>query len=153
MKQKETVKRGKGRPTDYSEVVLNKTVEYLKNIATRENMHLPKVESLALYLDVERKTLYNWAEKHPEFKVFLDKIMDFQFERLVDDGIYGGKEVNAAIIKMMLVNNHHMKDEKVNKLSGEITNKFNDRQITRIAERITSRSRESGTIPSKKQSN
>lgn len=134
---------GAGRPTSYSPSVMTKVEEYLM-MATKENMHLPKIESLALFLDVERKTLYNWANAkdnkgkllHPEFKKALEKIMGYQFERLVDDGIYGGKEVNVAIVKMMLINNHGLKDESNLNFKGEITEKFNDRQRSRIAERI-----------------
>ena len=29
---------------------------------------------------------------------------------LIDDGIYGGKEVNATIVKLLLQNNHGMKE-------------------------------------------
>jgi uncharacterized Zn finger protein len=150
MKKKDKNGGTSGRPTDYSQEVIAKVDEYLETIATKEKGHLPTVEGFALYLEVERKTLYNWVAAHPEFKEARDKIMRYQLVRLIDDGIYMGKAVNAPIIKMMLVNNHNMKDEISNKLSGEITNKFNAKQIARIAERITSRRGDAGSTPSTK---
>jgi hypothetical protein len=161
MKKKDKNGGTSGRPTDYNDEVLDKVDEYLQKIATKENGMLPTVEGFALYIRVERKTLYNWAnakievskdkleDAHPEFKKAMDRIMAVQLVRLINDGIYMGKAVNPVIIKMMLVNNHGMKDEISNKLSGEITNKFNDKQIARIAERITSRRGDAGTTPSK----
>lgn len=151
MKQKiDKIKRKVGRPTDYNKDVIGKVNKYLEEEAGKGKGHLPKIESFAIYLGVERKTLYNWAEVHPEFKTALNKIMAYQLVRLIDDGIYMGKAVNAAIIKMMLVNNHNMKDEISNKLSGEVINKFNDEQISRIAERITSRKGNAGPTSSTK---
>lgn len=98
-----------GRPTLYQDSFIDAVDSYLEN-ATRENMHLPKIESFAKYLGVHKDTLYTWAKEYPEFSDALKKIMNEQAERLIDDGIYGGKEVNAAIVKLMLQNNHGMKE-------------------------------------------
>lgn len=98
-----------GAPSKYQDSFVNEVDIYLKN-ATRENMHMPKVESFANHLGVTKKTLYNWAEIHPEFLHSLEKIMSLQAERLIDDGIYGGKEVNATIVKLLLQNNHGMRE-------------------------------------------
>ena len=99
-----------GRPSEYDPSYCDKVDEYLEN-ASRENMHLPKVESFAIYLGVTKKTLYNWSKEHEEFLHALDKIMTIQAERLIDDGIYGGKEVNATIVKLLLMNNHDMREK------------------------------------------
>lgn len=145
-------RRNNCRFTKYSEEVLKKTDEYIAQ-AIAATDKLPKIESLALYLNVERKTLYNWAKKprNKEFKRRLKKIMDLQYERLVDDGIYGGKNINPPIIKIMLVNNHNMKSDRIdNNFSGELENKFTDEQINKIASRIARRQGITGSTPSKK---
>jgi hypothetical protein len=37
--------------------------------------------------------------------------MQMQATQLINDGIYGGKEVNATIVKLLLQNNHGMKEK------------------------------------------
>ncbi len=102
-------KHAGGRPTEYDPIFVQKADEYLATTG-KEQTHLPKIESFAIYLDVSKKTLYNWAKQHPEFLHALEKIMERQCEQLIDDGIYGGKEVNATIVKLLLQNNHGMKE-------------------------------------------
>lgn len=106
-----------GRPTKYNPKFVREVDNYLKTTG-KEQMHLPKVESFALWLKVHRDTLYAWAKKYPDFSDSLEKIMTKQAEQLIDDGIYGGKEVNATIVKLLLQNNHGMK-ERVDATSGE----------------------------------
>jgi len=98
-----------GRPTKYEPSFIGKVDEYLKE-ATKENMSLPKVVSFALKIGVNKTTLYEWAKKYPDFSNALEKIKLSQEERLLDDGIYGGKEVNSTIVKLALTNNHGYKD-------------------------------------------
>lgn len=98
-----------GRPTKYKPEFIDEVNEYLK-MATRDNMHLPKIESFAKHLGVHKDTLYEWAKLYPEFSDSLRMILQEQAERLVDDGIYGGKEVNSTIVKLLLQNNHGMKE-------------------------------------------
>lgn len=109
-----------GRPTKYKPEFCDKVNEYLAT-ANKENMHLPKIESFALFLGVNKDTLYEWSKLYPEFSDALAKIMLFQGERLIDDGIYGGKEVNATIVKLLLQNNHGMKER--------VDNTTNDKDI------------------------
>ena len=97
------------RPTKYDPAFVEEIDKYLSE-ATRDNMHLPKIESVAIRLNVNKDTLYEWAKLYPEFSDALSKVMLYQGERLQDDGIYGGKEVNATIVKLLLQNNHGMKE-------------------------------------------
>lgn len=107
----------RGRPTKYDPSFCGKVDEYLKT-ATRENMHLPKIESFAIMLDVSKDSLYEWAKLYPDFSDALGRIMKAQAERLIDDGIYGGKEVNSTIVKLLLQNNHGMRERTDTQLSG-----------------------------------
>lgn len=106
-----------GRPTKYRPELCEKVDEYLAT-ATKENMHLPKLESFALFIGVNKDTLQEWRTKYPDFSVALRKIMTVQAERLIDDGIYGGKEVNPTIIKLLLENNHDMRTKTQTEFSG-----------------------------------
>lgn len=108
-KKQEKQKKKMGRPTKYDPAFILDIDQYLLTTG-KEQMHLPKIESYALRIDVNEDTLNEWGKKYPEFSVALDKIRKRQKEQLVDDGIYGGKEVNATIIKLLLQNNHGMRE-------------------------------------------
>ena len=98
-----------GRPTKYDPSFIEEVDKYLATTG-KENMHLPKIESFALWLGVNKTTLYEWKKDNPEFSNALDRILLLQGEQLVDDGIYGGKEINATIVKLLLQNNHGYKE-------------------------------------------
>jgi len=100
-----------GRPTKYLPKFVEMADEYLATTGKEQN-ELPMVEGFAVYLEVDKTTLYEWAKIYPEFSHALTKIKIAQLLQLVNDGIYGGKEVNATIVKLMLQNNHGMKERK-----------------------------------------
>ena len=139
MAKKTDGRKNNSRPTKYSQKVLELTDKYIED-AQKDLTKLPKIESLAIVLKVERKTLYNWAnnKKGKEFKQRLEQINALQLERLIDVGIF--QKCNPAIVKMMLINNHHMKSDNIdNNLVGKLESKFNDKQIEKIAKRINRR--------------
>ena|ERR1035437_4456671 len=103
------MKHAGGRPTKYEDRFVDGVDEYLL-IKNKENTSLPTKQGLALWLDVDEDTLNNWAKEHKEFFGALKKLMLKQAEQLIDDGIYGGKEVNSTIVKLLLQNNHGMKE-------------------------------------------
>lgn len=107
-----------GRPTKYDPSFVEEVDNYLTNVG-KEQQHLPKVESFAIYIGVHKDSLYEWAKLYPEFSDALKKIMLLQAEQLIDDGIYGGKEVNATIIKLLLQNNHGMREKTDTTTDGE----------------------------------
>lgn len=128
--------------------ILKNTDIYISK-AKEEKTKLPKHESLALELGVCRKTLYNLAKKYPKFKDKLEEISLIQLTRLIDDGLYGGRNVNPAIVKLILVSNHNFKSENINNnLTGKVESKFNDRQINKIADRISRRNGRNDNSPS-----
>jgi hypothetical protein len=98
-----------GRPSDYDPSFVDEVDKYLSTTG-KEQTELPTIAGFAIYLGVTKKTLYNWCEKHPEFLHALDTILTHQEKQLIDDGIYGGKEVNATIVKLLLQNNHGMRE-------------------------------------------
>ena len=111
-----------GRPSEYTPEMVDKVDEYLAECKiwwdefhktrgeksdTYErvlNVKLPMVEGFAEYIDVSKRTLYNWAEKHEEFMHALDRISRQQHNMLAEGGIAG--YFSPVITKLMLSNNH-----------------------------------------------
>ena len=98
-----------GRPSKYDPSFVQAVDEYIATTG-REQTSLPTKQGLALWLNVDTDTLVEWAKIYPEFSVALKMLMNKQGEQLINDGIYGGKEVNATIVKLLLQNNHGMKE-------------------------------------------
>lgn len=107
-----------GRPTKYNDQIIAKTEEYIK-YAVPENMEIATIEGLALYLDVNKTTLYEWEKDNKEFSNALGKLRDIQKQQLVKTGIFGGKEINASIIALMLKVNHNMIETTRQELTGK----------------------------------
>jgi len=113
----EQTKHAGGRPTKYDPIFVDKVREYLETTG-KEQTSLPTKQGFALFIEVDDDTLDNWANKkdekgnliRPEFFGALKKLMQTQAVQLINDGIYGGKEVNATIVKLLLQNNHGMKE-------------------------------------------
>jgi hypothetical protein len=102
-----TAKHAGGRPTEYKSEYVDLLKKYLEE-AVPLNMKIPSVEGFALLLDVGKKTLYRWGKQNKEFRHALGRLKMTQKEHLVETGIFGGKEINANIIALMLKVNHKM---------------------------------------------
>lgn len=115
-----------GRPSKYNPLFCEELDTYLKTTG-KEQTSLPTIQGFALHLGVDSDTLNNWANAkypedyedeqlrgkllHPEFFGTLKRLKELQAQQLIDDGIYGGKEVNATIVKLLLQNNHGMREK------------------------------------------
>lgn len=117
-----------GRPTKYSKKMITQVDKYLlaRQDETEEkikyqsenstgyyektNVKLPTIEGFALFVGVNKTTLYEWADKHPEFSNALGKIRTEQRERLIDNGLSG--DYNPTIAKLILSSNHGMNEKK-----------------------------------------
>jgi len=71
-------------------------------------------------LNVPRRTLYEWRDKHKDFSHSLEKIVTEQHKRLLDKGLSG--EYNSTIAKLILSSNHGMSEKSESKVehSGAI---------------------------------
>lgn len=111
---KAIIKRPEGRPTKYiPEIIYPKIDQYLA-MCGRENMALPTVEGLSLALDVNTDTLNEWSKLYPEFSATIKKLAYKQKEQLMNDGMYGGKEINSAMAIFLLKVNHGMNEAPTN---------------------------------------
>ena len=96
-----------GRPTKYTPAIIEALNEYLAE-AVPENMKIPTVEGIALKLGITKETLYEWGDKYPEFSYALKELKMKQKQALIETGIFGGKEINANIVALLLKVNHKM---------------------------------------------
>lgn len=102
-------KKKDGRPTKYNPHIFTQIEEYMQS-CSREQTSLPTIEGLAGYLNITSETIRQWAKQHKDFSLTIKKIIDKQKQQLIDDGMYGGKEVNAAMAIFLLKVNHKMRE-------------------------------------------
>jgi hypothetical protein len=105
-----------GRPTDYNEEVQKKATDYLFRYEEIGDV-IPSVEGLSIFLQVARKTIYNWAkdENKTEFLHTLDQINVVQKKVLLEKGLKG--DFNSNITKLAL-GNHGMSEKIHNEMSA-----------------------------------
>lgn len=95
-----------GRPTDYSEEMLTKTREYIDSAEDVEigvkhiKVNLPTIEGLALFLGVNKTTIYEWEQVHEEFSHDTGRLRAKQAKELVNKGLSG--DYNPTIAKVLL---------------------------------------------------
>ena len=75
-----------------------------------QTVKLPTIVGFAIYIDVRENTLYDWADKHPQFSKSLEKIKELQHQRLLEKGVSG--EYNSTIAKLILSSNHGYAEKK-----------------------------------------
>lgn len=103
-------KHAGGRPTKYIPAIIHSKIEEYLKMCSREQTTLPSIEGLSLHLDINQITIQAWAKKYPEFSAYIKKIAIKQRQQLMNDGMYGGKEVNASMAIFLLKAIHHFKD-------------------------------------------
>ncbi len=97
-----------GRPTDYDDQVIPKLLWYLDNHIECDDI-VPSAAGFAVYMGVSRATVYNWADKHPEFLDTLGLLNSQQEKACVSNGLTN--EWNSTIVKLLLAN-HGYHDKK-----------------------------------------
>ena len=104
-----------GRPTSYSETMLARAKEYIAGGYHEQDDQMPSIVGLRKYLGVARSTIYEWAEKNPEFSDTLDELEDEQERTLFNKGLDG--TFNSTITKLAL-GNHGYSDKTDNTVRG-----------------------------------
>jgi hypothetical protein len=89
-----------GRPTDYTEELLQKARDYVSVAISDEK--LPSIAGLAKHLGLSRSTIYDWAsqEDKKEFSYILEDVLSTQEEELINKGLTG--KYNSTITKLIL---------------------------------------------------
>jgi hypothetical protein len=114
------------RPSEYKKEYIKKVDEYLEIHQDEEvqvvkqssekyemfdnklKVDLPTIEGFALFLGVNKTSLYEWEKKDDEFSNALDKIRTEQHNRLINNGLSG--DYNSTIAKLVLSSNHGYKE-------------------------------------------
>jgi len=107
---KAITKHAGGRPTKYIPATIFPKMEEYMSMCGRENTQLPTVEGLAGHLGITSETVRQLAKKYPKFSLNIKRLADKQRQQLMDDGLYGGKEVNAAMAIFLLKAIHHLNE-------------------------------------------
>ena len=104
-----------GRPTSYSDDMLQQATEYVDKGWRKEGDVMPMIESLSVVLGVARSTIYKWAEEKPEFSDILDTLMAVQAKELWNRGLVG--DYNSTMAKLALTK-HGYSDKSQSEVSG-----------------------------------
>lgn len=99
-----------GRKTLYSEEMLTLANAYIDQFTEMDQV-VPTAAGMALSLDVSKRVLYDWAEKHEAFLHTLDRLNEKQEALLVNKGITG--EFNSTITKLMLANHDYAEKKEI----------------------------------------
>ena len=80
----------------------------------REQTKLPKVEEFCDKLEIDDDTAVEWCKLYPKskFSAAIKRVKSIQKGCLIDDGLYGAKEVNVAMAIFLLKVNHHMVEQE-----------------------------------------
>ncbi len=95
-----------GRPIEYNQSFVERTKEYLSSCEDTVNEHgrlvvkLPSIEGLAVFLDINKTTIYDWESKYEEFSHVIDTLRGKQAEKLLNNGLSGA--YNSTISKVIL---------------------------------------------------
>ena len=89
-----------GRPTKYNDKMLERARAYVAGGWKRDGERVPKIASLAVWLGVNKTTLYEWEAAEPEFSNVLGELRAIQERLLVDNGL--GGDYNPTIAKLLL---------------------------------------------------
>jgi hypothetical protein len=110
-----------GRPTKFNLQVIPKIDEYIATTGTQQ-MCIPTIEGFARYIGVNVDTVRHWQRSkiNTAFSASIKKILDIQKEQLMNDGLYGGKEVNSTMAIFLLKVNHGMIETNKQEITGEL---------------------------------
>lgn len=103
-----------GRPTEYTPLFVDKVQEYidLNQDTTGDGklkVKLPTIEGFAVFIGVNKDTLYEWSKRHQDFSDALSILKTEQQERLINKAL--GNEYNSTIAKLILSSNHGMREK------------------------------------------
>jgi len=107
-----------GRPTKYNEEMLAKTRDYILNFHKYDDL-IPSIASLSLHLEVNRSTLYEWADKYEEFSNMLEALNKSQEKFLLRGGLSG--DFNATIAKLVLAKQGYSDKQEIEQTNKNFT--------------------------------
>ena len=109
-----------GRPTAYDDSILEKTIDYLENHESYDDL-VPSIAGLSIHLDVSRTTIYAWtkAEGNEQFLYTVNKLTAMQERKLVNGGL--NNVMNASITKLLLANHGYADKQEIAVTEKDVT--------------------------------
>jgi len=89
-----------GRPSKLTDALIEQAARYATKDYRLQGEVIPTIEGLAVFLNVSRKTLYNWKAENEDFLHILDDLMARQAKELFSNGLTG--DFNPTITKLIL---------------------------------------------------
>lgn len=103
-----------GRPTKYREEYPEQALEWIGRQGK-------SVTWFAKHLEVDRSTIYEWAEKQPEFSVALKRAQvwsEATWEDRIEE-MMTSRDVNAPLVKLYLANRFGWSDKQTTEHTGQ----------------------------------
>jgi hypothetical protein len=150
-----------GRPLTYSKDIIKKAKEYVDKCEDEEyerirtegpasttyelklKVNLPTIEGLALYLEVNRDTIYDWERKYKEFSDILGKLRAKQAKCLIDNGLSG--DYNPTIAKVLLTKHGYREGSELTGKDGKDITLLSEEQINTLKEKLLNESKRDTT--------
>lgn len=106
-----------GRPTKYNKNVQESAEYYINSGFIEQGDVVPSFAGLAVYLGINRSTLYEWCKNHAKFSNTLERLENVQ-ERLA---LAGGlkSEMNSTIVKLLLANHGYSERQQIDNTSSD----------------------------------
>lgn len=109
------VKRPIGRPSKLTDEMLQKAIDYMVFDFSNVEDLVPSVAGLAIYLGVNKTTLYEFARVNSDlgrdFSNTLASVKEKQEKMLISGGLSGN--MNATITKVMLSNHGYSEKQEI----------------------------------------
>jgi len=117
-----------GRLTEYTEDHNEKAIEYIEYTDDA----IPSIAGLALFLGVDRSTVYKWRNENPEFSYTLARLLLKQEQTALNKGLTG--DFTPAITKLVLANHGYSDRIEQNTTAVvKVTGEMSDAELERIA--------------------
>ena len=112
-----------GRPSEYTDEVVKKSLYYLADGYKDLGDIVPSVAGLACFLGRPRNRLYEWAKRYDDFQDMLNSIATLQERMLINGGL--GGDFNPAISKLMMAKHNYSDkiEQDVTSSDGSMTPK------------------------------
>lgn len=164
MQKMETVivKHAGGRPTIYGQSILDKAEAYLitcedelgefhktrginsDSYERTRRVRLPTIEGLALALDINKTTIFEWDKKYPEFSNLINRLRDKQADALINNGLSG--EYNPMIAKVLLTKHGYREEQGIVGKDGGAINILFDTSFLNNGSSTTTREAETNSL-------
>lgn len=104
-----------GRPTKFTDETLGKVKSYIKNYKDEDDL-IPSLAGLAVFLGINRATVYDWKENKPAFSDMLEELLFIQEKILLTGGLSGN--MNSTITKLVLAKHNYSDKQETDITTG-----------------------------------